>query len=73
MNHDIHKQLFRTDNLGLASTLRYFDFKICNVSRTSPNNRHLVVEFEESNELLELVKNYWSEVIAVEPHEYTSV
>lgn len=62
--------IFRTDNLSLASTLRYFNFKIFNIARTPPNTRHVFFEFEESNKLKELVKDFWSEALSVEPQKF---
>lgn len=73
MDKDINKILFRTDNLSLASTLRYFNFRVCNISRTPANTRHVVFEFEEDEKLKELVREFWSEALAVEPQKYASV
>lgn len=73
MDENINKLLFRTDNLSLASTLRYFNFKVCNISRTPSNTRHVVFEFEEDNKLKELVREFWSEALAVEPQKFASV
>lgn len=73
MNENINKILFRTDNLSLASTLRYFNFRVCNISRTPVNTRHVVFEFEEDEKLKELVREFWSETLAVEPQKYASV
>ena len=65
--------IFRTDNLSLASTLRYFNFKISNIARTLPNTRHVFFEFDESNKLKELVKDFWGETLSVEPQKFASV
>lgn len=74
MNENKNNNIFfRTDNLSLASTLRYFNFKICNVSRTPSNTRHVVFEFEENEKLKELVRDFWGEVLSVEPQKFASV
>ena len=67
------KAIFRCDNLSLASTLRYFNFKISNIIRTPPDTRHVFFEFEESDKLKELVKDFWGETLSVEPQKFASV
>lgn len=72
MDNNLNKTLFQTDNLSLASTLRYFNFKVCKVRKTSSNSRHVVFEFEENEKLAQLVKDFWSEALLVEPQKFAT-
>ena len=72
MDNNTNKSLFQTDNLSLASTLRYFNFRICKVHKTSQNSRHVVFEFEEDEKLTQLVKDFWSEALLVEPQRFAT-
>lgn len=72
MDNIKNKPLFQTDNLSLASTLRYFNFRISKVRKASNTSRHVVFEFEENEKLTQLVKDFWSEALLVEPQKFAT-
>ena len=67
---DEKSKYFITDNLILASVLKREGFQIVGINKENP--RHSFFEFLQSEELIEVVKQYWSDTLLTSPKRFAS-
>ncbi len=61
---------FITDNLILASVLKSEGFQIVGINKKNP--RHSYFEFLKDDELVEVVKQFWSDTLLISPKRFAS-
>lgn len=61
---------FITDNLILASVLKSEGFQIVGINKNNP--RHSFFEFLKNDELVEVVKQYWSDTLLISPMRFAT-
>lgn len=70
INMDEKSKYFITDNLVLASVLKTEGFQIVGINKKNP--RHSYFEFLHTNELVEVVKQFWSDTLLVSPKRFAT-
>lgn len=65
---DEKSKYFITDNLVLASVLKTEGFQIVGINKKNP--RHSFFEFLQTDELADVVRQYWSDILLTSPKRF---
>lgn len=64
----LNQAKYSCSDLTLATTLLLHSFTLIDIDRTNP--RRAVFLFEDSNQLQDVVNDFWNSKLSVEPHSF---